>query len=103
MKSLYAIALIVLFASCNYRIVSKKQINLAHDSICILKADNLAKDNSISVLRDSIYFLKQKAITPEKFVQIYKYKRLEKYYTICKRNPTQWKYYKGWSIRVFEL
>jgi len=58
----------------------------------------------VLVLQDSIAKLNQRPVmTKAQFVKLYKYERLEKYYKICKRKPTQWKYYKGWSTRVFEL
>lgn len=53
--------------------------------------------------QDSIRKLNTRPLmTVEQFVKLYKYDRLERYYRICKRKPSQWKYYKGWSIRVFE-
>lgn len=59
--------------------------------------------DSIIVLSDSIEdLLIRPMMTADQFIQLYKFERLEKYYRICKRNPVQWKYYKGWSIRVFE-
>lgn len=59
--------------------------------------------DSIIVLSDSIEdLLIRPMMTEEQFIQLYKFERLEKYYRICKKNPVQWKYYKGWSIRVFE-
>jgi len=62
------------------------------------------KRDTLTVLKDSIIKLNQRPImTKAQFVKLYKYERLEKYYKICKRKPTQWKYYKGWSTRVFEL
>lgn len=48
------------------------------------------------------YYNKKHKENVQLFVKAYKYDRLVKYYTICKRKPKQWKYYKGWSIRVFE-
>jgi hypothetical protein len=51
------------------------------------------------------HYLKTKdrqALSVENFIKIYKYERLRKYYLICKKNPSQWKFYKGWSARVFE-
>lgn len=54
-------------------------------------------------LRDSIAVLnKCKGLTEAQFAQIYKYERLAKYYAICKRDASQWRYYRGWSTRVFE-
>ena len=62
------------------------------------------KRDSLTILKDSITKLNQRPVmTKAQFVNLYKYERLEKYYKICKRKPTQWKYYKGWSTRVFEL
>lgn len=59
--------------------------------------------DSIAILRDSIAKLNRKPLMTEaQFVKLYKYERLARYYRICKRKPSQWKYYKGWSIRVFE-
>lgn len=66
--------------------------------IAVLKADTIRQ------LKDSIELLNAKPImTVEHFTAIYKYDRLYKYYRICKKNPSQWKFYKGWSKRVFEL
>lgn len=48
------------------------------------------------------YYHKQHTLSTQTFIKAYKYDRLLKYYTICKKKPTQWKYYKGWSTRVFE-
>lgn len=57
----------------------------------------------VEALKDSIAKLNARPVmTKEQFVKLYKYERLARYYRICKRKPTQWKYYKGWSIRVFE-
>ena len=62
------------------------------------------RTDSIAILKDSIVKLnKRPVMSSDQFVRLYKYDRLLKYYQICKRKPTQWKYYKGWSIRVFEL
>jgi hypothetical protein len=44
----------------------------------------------------------QQALSVDNFIKIYKYERLYKYYMICMKKPSQWKYYKGWSKRVFE-
>ena len=54
-------------------------------------------------LGDSIVRLNKRTVMSEAdFIKIFKYDRLYKYYTLCKRNTTQWKFYKGWSTRVFE-
>ena len=66
------------------------------DSIAIL-------NHKIHLLNDSIVKLNQRPVmTAEQFIKIYKYESLFKFYRICKRNPTQWKFYRGWSTRVFE-
>ena len=57
----------------------------------------------IDSLNDSIKKLNERPLmTKAQFLDLYKYERLLKYYKICKNNPTQWKYYRGWSTRVFE-
>lgn len=59
--------------------------------------------DSIGLLNDSIKKLNERPLmTKAQFFDLYKYERLHKYYKICKNNPTQWKYYRGWSTRVFE-
>ena len=59
--------------------------------------------DSIGLLNDSIKKLNERPLmTKTQFLDLYKYERLLKYYKICKNNPTQWKYYRGWSTRVFE-
>ena len=62
-------------------------------------AGNPIKCDSVKILRDSI---NKMILNKENFIKAYKYSELYKYYRICKKNPKQWKYYKGWSIRVFE-
>ena len=60
-------------------------------------------ENENKELVDSIAKLNVRPImSVDQFMQLYKYNRLVKYYKICKYNPTQWKFYKGWSTRVFE-
>ena len=73
------------------------------DSITVLKSQNQTYVSRIQIMQDSITDLKERPLmASDQFIQLYKYGRLNKYYQICKRNPVQWKYYKGWSIRVFE-
>ncbi len=61
------------------------------------------KRDSIQVLTDSVVTLNDRPLmTKAQFLELYRYERLLKYYQICKNKPTQWKYYKGWSTRVFE-
>jgi hypothetical protein len=72
------------------------QVSRGSDSTAYYR-QKLAKAN------DSIKVLNQRTVmSSSDFLRIYKYERLLKYYKICKRKPTQWKYYKGWSTRVFE-
>jgi len=59
--------------------------------------------DSIVSLNKQIEVLKNKPLMKkENFIKLYKYENLLKFYKICKNNPAQWKYYKGWSIREFE-
>lgn len=63
----------------------------------------VGQSDAVKQLQDSIRKLNARPVmTAEQFVKLYKYDRLERYYRICKRKPSQWKYYKGWSTRVFE-
>lgn len=83
--------------------VPKTEYVLLVDSIRILN-DSLecAREDNV-ILSDSIEdLLIRPMMTPEQFIQLYKFERLEKYYKICTKNPSQWKYYKGWSSRVFK-
>jgi hypothetical protein len=59
--------------------------------------------DSIAILKDSIVKLNKRPImTNDQFIKLYKYEQLYKFYLICKRKPSQWKYYAGWSRRTFE-
>ena len=70
--------------------------------IALANQEILATD-SIIYLNDSIKRLNERPLmTKAQFLDLYKYERLLKYYKICKNNPTPWKYYRGWSTRVFE-
>ena len=63
---------------------------------------SIPKD-SVAILKDSIVKLNKRAVmTNEQFIKLFKYEQLYKYYRICKKKPSQWKYYKGWSTRTFE-
>lgn len=97
--------LLVLLAGCSTppaTVLKVDYLKLA-DSIKVLKAQNQAYISQLQIMQDSISVLKQRPLmTSEQFLLLYKYERLYKYYRICKKNETQWKYYKGWSIRVFE-
>lgn len=64
---------------------------------------NLILSDSINTLNEEITKLKSKPLmTKDNFISLYNYNQLKRYYKICKNNPSQWKYYKGWSTRVFE-
>ena len=45
------------------------------------------KNDTISMLRDSIKVLKQRNITESQFIKLYKYESLYKYYRIVINNP----------------
>ena len=97
--------LLILFVACTPRPATVLKVDYLklQDSIETLnvKIDSLHLENE--TLADSIEdLLLRPLMTSEQFLQLYKYERLNKYYRICVKNPTQWKYYKGWSIRVFE-
>ncbi len=72
------------------------------DSCKELNRQIVVRDSVILSLQDSIVVLRNNAMTEENFIRAYKYERLYKYYRICKKDNSQWKYYRGWSIRVFE-
>jgi hypothetical protein len=77
----------------------KDSIETIHVKIKIIPALR----DSIRELNDSITYLNSKPLmTKAQFIELYKFGRLNKYYRICRNNPTQWKYYKGWTVRVFE-
>jgi hypothetical protein len=77
-------------------VLSYSQHGLYH----IQKTPILIENDSLIFYRN--YFNKKHKENVQLFIKAYKYDRLVKYYAICKRKPSQWKYYKGWSIRVFE-
>ena len=104
MKKL-AFLILVLLAGCTpppATVLKDEYLKLA-DSITVMNLQKIKSTIQIQLLQDSIVELKQRPLmTSEQFLILYKYERLNKYYRICKNKPTQWKYYKGWSIRVFE-
>lgn len=60
-------------------------------------------ENQLQEMNDSIVKLNNRPLmTKQQFLDLYKYERLLKYYNLCKKKPVNWKYYKGWSTRVFE-
>lgn len=94
MKKLLLIAVVMLAMGCNSH--GQTSVVVAKvDSVKILLADIRVLQDSISILLD------RPVMTESQFIKIYKYERLEKYYKLCVKRPSQWKYYKGWSIRVF--
>lgn len=99
MKILSILVFVLTIGCSRPATVLKSDYQKLTDSIEVLNA----KTKIIPVLQDSIVKLNLLPImSHDQFIQLYKYERLNKYYLICKRNQTQWKYYKGWSIRVFE-
>ncbi len=104
MKTFLFFFLILLAACHRPEMIAKTEYLKLADSIEVLTLQQKASDELIVTLQDSIADLKDRPLmTSDQFLTLYKYDRLYKYYRICKNNPTQWKYYKGWTIRVFEL
>jgi hypothetical protein len=99
-----ALLFLILFVGCthpekDYKVEYLKLI----DSIETVKSQHQQLDLYIHTLRDSIVTLQQcPLMTSEQFIELYKYESLRKYYQICKKNPTQKKYYWGWTSRVLE-
>ena len=60
------------------------------------------KSDSLVLLKDSIARLNSPSMTEEQFVKLYKYESLYKYYRIVINNPSQKKFFWGWSKRTFE-
>jgi hypothetical protein len=87
---------LLIFFGCSTKSQIKPDTKLT-DSISVLNI-------RIVNLSDSIVKLNQRqaqGLTAVNFMKAYKYDRLYKYYQICAKNSSQWVYYKGWSIRVF--
>ena len=97
----YLIILLFCFGCSNY--VPKSDYVKLTDSIQVLNIQQSKYVEQGKILQDSVNYLKQWVImTKDQHERLQKYDRLYKYYRICVNNPTQWIYYKGWSIRVFE-
>jgi len=97
------VLILVLFLGCT----SKRQVEptkyIDQGAYIVILKDSIAKLTcTVTKSNDSIVKLNQRIMTADLFLQLYKYDRLLKYYRICKNKPTQWKYYRGWSTRVFE-
>lgn len=73
------------------------------ESLVAMQNTDIIQDSIIKSLKDSISGIRSVSMTKSQFIELYKYKRLEKYYYLCKKRTSYWKYYKGWSTRVFEL
>jgi len=102
MKKIITVLFILLIGCTKPETVAKVEYQKLVDSISILNQQHQKSIALIGAMQDSIIELKQQPLmTADQFIQLYKYDRLLKYYRICEKNPTQWKYYKGWSIRVF--
>lgn len=99
-----AFLILVCFVGCkNPNVVPKSDYLRLKDSITILSTQN--KESALNVLKltDSIVYLNSSIVMiKEQHSQIVNYQRLLKYYKICKNNESQWKFYRGWSTRVFE-
>jgi len=58
-------------------------------------------DTQVTLLSDSIIALNEKPLmSPAQFIDLYRYERIVKYYKLCERTPTNWKYFKGWVYRA---
>lgn len=108
MRPLIFIALlctVVFMSNCSKspEMVLKTEYFALQDSIQVLnsKIDSISKE--IVFLNDSIEdLLIRPLMTSDQFIILYKYGSLQKYYQLCKKNPVNWKYYRGWSTQVFE-
>jgi|SRR5665647_3661623 len=102
MKKLIFSFVIIMMFGCTSNSQVKPQIIDQGNYIVLLKDSVKALNGSVTLLNDSILKLNRRAVmTSDQFIKIYKYERLYKYYRICANKPSQWIYYKGWSIRVF--
>jgi hypothetical protein len=78
-------------------------IRTYESALIVMQHSVTYQDSTIKALSDSVYRLNLKPLmTSDYFLQLYKFDRLFKYYKICVKNPSQWKFYKGWTKRVFE-
>lgn len=78
------------------------QDKIINNTVIVLRDSIKLQNINLKILNDSIIKINQKQVlTKENFIKVYKYDRLYKYYRICVNKPSQWIYYKGWSIRVF--
>lgn len=67
------------------------------------KEQNNARSDSINFLQDSIGKLLQRPMmTEQQFLDLYRYERIKKYFDLCEKDASQWKYMKGWLRRIME-
>lgn len=108
-KLLFALMSLVLF-SCTNTEKYERRIESLQDSL-FLSQSVITTQQQIIIVQDSAIYekdsiiesLESRIMSKSQFIELYKFKRLERYYQICKNRPDYWKYYKGWSVRVFEL
>lgn len=94
------IFLVCLVGCKNPNVVPKSDYIRVKDSLTVLISQN--KINALKVLKLTDSINSGILMTKQNHLEIVNYERLLKYYRICKNNPSQWIFYKGWSIRVFE-
>ena len=82
--------------------ISKSEYDFLMCGLKELQNIDSIKSDSLVLLKDSILKLKSPSMTEEQFVKLYKYESLYKYYRIVINNPSQKKYFWGWSKRTFE-
>ena len=118
MKKMLLLLSVFCFSFCTPKIIAKTDADkVCKDSIISLRAQNdtlmfmvvkyqeaiSAQENKIADMNDSIKRLNLKPLmTSSQFIELYKFQWLVKYYNLCNKNSVYWKYYKGWSTRVFE-
>ena len=102
-KLIFSFVIIMMFGCTSNSQVKPEPKYIDQGNYIVLLKDSVkALNGSVTLLNDSILKLNRRAVmTSAQFVKIYKYERLYKYYRICANKPSQWIYYKGWSIRVF--
>ena len=118
MKNILLLFLVISFTFCspkNIAVVNASKetkdsiVNLKseRDSL-LLKIEQYRKQivvqmMEINSLNDSVKTLNFKPfMSTSQFIELYKYKWLIQYYNLCNKKPVYWKYYRGWSTRVFE-
>lgn len=100
MKKLIFIFLVCFIGCKTPNVVPKSDYVRVKDSLTVLIQQN--KENALKVIKLTDSINSGILMTKQNHAEIVNYERLLKYYRICKNNPSQWIFYKGWSIRVFE-